>query len=126
LAGSVVESELLVSRVSVEDFSAVVFIGGSGTAGLLNNRAVLDLARRAAATNRVVAASGNAPAILASAGVISGAQVTGLLSVRDRLILAGATYTGAPVQRDGPLVTSAGPQVVPQFVMAIVDALSGR
>ena len=124
--GGVAEAQLLVNRVVVEDFDAVVFIGGPGTAGLLGNRMVLDLARRAAVTNRVIAASGNAPSILADAGVISGARVTGLLAARDRLVLAGAIYTGTPVEKDGPLVTSAGPLVVPQFVMAIRDALAGR
>lgn len=126
MGGSVAEAELLISRVAVETFDAVVFIGGSGTVALPGNRMVLDLARRAVATNRVIAASGNAPIILAEAGIIAGARVTGLLAVRDLLLVAGAAYTGAPVERDGPLVTSVGPQAVPQFVRAIGDALSGR
>ncbi len=125
-AGGVAQSELLVNRVAVENFDAVVFIGGSGAATLLGNQAVLTLAQRAATLRRVVAASGNAPAILANAGIIAGARVTGLLAERDRLLLAGAIYTGSSVERDGPLVTSAGPRVVPQFVMAILDALATR
>jgi putative intracellular protease/amidase len=124
--GGVAQSELLLGRVQAEDFDAVVFIGGPGTVELLNNRMALDLARRAATLNKVVAASGSAPAILANAGIINGARVTGLLAERDRLLLAGGLYTGAPVEKDGPLVTSAGPLVVPQFVMAILDALAGR
>ncbi len=124
--GGVAQAQLLVNRVVLQDFDAVVFIGGPGTASLLGNRMVLDLARRAAVLNRVIAASGNAPGILAEAGIVSGARVTGLLATRDRLVLAGAVYTGNPVEKDGPLVTSAGPLVVPQFVMAIRDALAGR
>lgn len=124
--GGVAEAELLINRVAVENFDAVIFIGGSGTVGLLNNPVVLNLARRAAVTNRVMAASGNAPGILANAGIISGARVTGLLAERDLLLVAGAIYTGAPVEKDGPLVTSTGPLAVPQFVMAILDALGGR
>ncbi|MBN1362661.1 MAG: DJ-1/PfpI family protein [Sedimentisphaerales bacterium] len=125
-AGGVAEAELLVNRVAVENFDAIVFIGGPGTVSLVNNRIVLDLAQRAANLRRVIAASGNAPTILANAGIISGARVTSLLAQRDMLLLAGGIWTGAPVEKDGPLVTSAGPQVVPQFVMAILDALSGQ
>jgi protease I len=124
--GGVAQSELLLGRVRAEEFDAIIFIGGPGTAELLNNRMALDLARRAAALNKVVAASGSAPAILANAGIVAGARVTGLLTERDRLVLAGARYTGNPVEKDGRLVTSAGPLVVPQFVMAILDALAGR
>ena len=124
--GSVAQSDLLLGRVRAEDFDAIIFIGGPGTMELVNNRMALDLARRAAALNKVVAASGSAPAILANAGIIGGARVTGLLASRDMLLLAGGAYTGTPVEKDGPLVTSAGPLVVPQFVMAIRDALAGR
>ncbi len=124
--GGVARSDLLLGRVRAEDFDAIIFIGGPGTVELVNNRMALDLARRAAALNKVVAASGNAPAILANAGIIAGARVTGLLSERDMLLLAGGIYTGTPVEKDGPLVTSAGPLVVPQFVMATLDALAGR
>jgi putative intracellular protease/amidase len=125
-AGGVAEAELLINRISLDGFDAIVFIGGPGTATLVNNRLVLDLARLAAAANKVIAASGNAPGLLASAGIVSGARVTALLAERDKLLAAGAIYTGTTVEKDGRLVTSAGPQVVPQFVMAITDALAGR
>lgn len=120
------QADLSLNQVRIEDFDAVVFIGGVGTINYINNGPALTLARLAAAQGKVLAASGNAPAILASAGVLNGMQATSLLSERDRLIASGATYTGQTVQRDGRLVTSAGAPVIPQFVTAITEALTGE
>lgn len=120
------QSDLSLSQVKVEDFDAFIFIGGVGAIGYIGNTAAQNLVRQVAVQRKVLAASGNAPTILAGAGVLKGARVTALLSERARLVASGAVYTGLPVQRDGPLVTSTGAAVVPQFVTAIVEAMTGQ
>ena len=124
----VIGADLTVGQVKAADFDAIVFVGGIGTTELVNNRIVWDLVHQAAAQRKIMAASGNAPAILAAANVLSGARLTGALEIRDRLTAAGAVYTGRTVEKDGPLVTSMGPgpQIVPVFVRAILDALAGQ
>jgi protease I len=124
--GSVVQADMALNQVKAEDFDVVVFIGGLGTIEYFNNPLAVGLARDAVAQQKVVAASSTAPVILANAGVLRGVRATCLPAERNQLVVAGAIYTGAPVQRDGRIITSTGPLVVPLFVGAILDALAGN
>jgi len=104
----------------------VIFIGGLGTIEYYTNPLAVGLARQAVARQKVLAASSTAPAILANAGVLRGVRATALPAERNRLVAAGAVFTGNAVERDGRIITSTGPLVVPLFAGAIVDALAGN
>ncbi len=84
--------------------------------------------RRAFARRRILAAIGTAPSILANAGVLRGTRATAFISEQDRVAQGGAVYTGAPVEKDGLIITATGPLAAPTFARAILDALgeSGR
>jgi protease I len=118
-----IRADLLLNQANLDNFSAVVFIGGIGTIDYLSNPTVLGLVRQAAARRKVLAASGTAPSILAAAGVLRGARATAYLPEQARLIQGGAMYTGNPVEKDGLAITSTGPQAVPVFVQTILDTL---
>jgi deglycase len=124
--GTVGQADLGLADVKVEEYDAVVFIGGAGAVPYANNARVKDLARQAVTQDKVVAASGTAALILASADVVKSARVTGLAAHQQLLVLAGAAYTGATVERDGSLITSAGPLVAPQFARMIVQTLADQ
>ncbi len=124
--GSSAQADLPLNQVDIDDFDAVVYIGGLGTIEYYNNPLAVELARDAVARQKVVAASSTAPVILANAGVLKGVQATCLPSERNLLIAAGAIFTGAGVERDGRIITSAGPLVVPLFASTIVEALAGN
>ncbi|HPC94231.1 MAG TPA: DJ-1/PfpI family protein [Sedimentisphaerales bacterium] len=124
--GSVAQADLPLNQVKVEDFDAFVFIGGIGTMEYYNNPLAVGLARRAVAQQKVVAASSTAPVILAHAGVLRGIRATCLPAERNQLVAAGAVFTGAAVERDGRIITSTGPLVVPLFASTIVEALAGN
>jgi len=53
-------------------------------------------------------------------------RATSYLSERERLVGAGAIYTGAPVERDRFIITATGPLAAALFGQAIVDTLAGR
>ena len=122
--GAVAEAELGLSEIKIEDYDTVVFIGGAGAVPYASNNQVQKLVRQAVSEKKIVAASGTAALILASADVVKSARVTGLPAHQQLLVLAGAVYTGTAVERDGPLITSAGPLVAPQFARTIVEALA--
>ncbi len=124
--GSVAQADMPLNQVKVEDFDAFVFIGGIGTIEYYNNPLAVGLARRAVAQQKVVAASSTAPVILAHAGVLRGIRATCLPAERNQLAAAGAVFTGAEVERDGRIITSTGPLVVPLFASTIVEALAGN
>ncbi len=125
--GVTAQADLGISDVHPADYSAIIFVGGSGTADLFNARPLWTLIKEAAGQRKVMGASGNAPGILAAAGVLKGARVTGTPDTQGALVQAGAVYTGRAVEKDGPLVTSVGPgpDVVPVFVQAVLEGMAG-
>lgn len=126
MLGRMTEANILVGQLRVEDYDAIIFIGGPGVVEYVANPAALNLAREAVRQRKILAAIDTAPAILANAGVLTGVRATSFLSERNRLILAGAFYTGIPVEQDRLIITSSGPAASMQFGRAVADALTGR
>jgi len=123
MLGGTVRADLLLNQANLDNFNALVFIGGVGAIGYLNNPTVSNLVRQATAKRKVLAAIGTAPSILAGAGALKGARATAYLSEQGRLTQGGAIYTGNPVEKDGITVTATGPLAVAAFARAILDAL---
>jgi len=119
--GNIAEANILVGQLRVEDYDAIIFIGGPGAVEYFVNPAALNLAREAVRQRKILAAICIAPTILANAGV-----ATSFLSERNRLIQAGAVYTGIPVEQDRLIITGSGPMASIQFGRAVADALTGR
>jgi len=126
MLGSVVKAELSLNDLNVEDYDAVIFVGGTGVREYFGDARALNIARNAAVKGKILAAICIAPTILANAGLLEGATVTGFFTERGRLQNAGAAYTGKPVERDGVIITGRGPADAKQFGQAIADALAGR
>jgi len=126
MLGSIAEARILVNQVRVDDYDAIIFIGGSGAAEYFDNPVALNIAREAAHKRKVLAAICIAPTVLANAGVLNGVRVTSFLSERDGLVQAGALYTGAPVERAGLIITGSGPMASVPFGQAVADTLAGR
>jgi SagB-type dehydrogenase family enzyme len=123
MQGGIAEAQILISAIKVDDYDAVVFIGGSGAREYFNDPVAQDIARQAKAKGKVLAAISTAPAILANAGVLSGVKAACYVSQRGRLTKAGANLTGADVERDSTIITGSGTEVVTKFANTIVEAL---
>ena len=126
MLGRVAEATILVNELRVDDYDAIIFIGGAGAMEYFQSRVAWNIARAAAQKRKVVGAICIAPAILANAGLLKGVRVTGFPTERDRLLSAGAFYTGVPVERDGLIITGDGPMASVLFGRAIAEALAGR
>jgi protease I len=124
--GGIAEANILIGQLRIEDYDAIIFIGGIGAAEYVANPIALNLAREAVRNRKILAAIGTAPTILSNAGVLTGVRTTSLLSERDRLVLAGAFYTGTPVEEDRGIITGRDPGAAMQFGRNIADALVGR
>ena len=124
--GGVAEARIPLNQIRVDDYDAIIFIGGTGAMEYFNNPAALDIARNAAAKGKVLAAISIAPTILANAGVLRGVRATSFPSEQAVLQQAGAIYTNNPVERDKQIITATGPIAVTQFAGAIVEALDGK
>ncbi len=124
--GNIAEANILVGQLRVDDYDAIIFIGGLGAVEYVTNPAALNLAREAVRKRKILAAISTAPTILANAGVLTGVRATSFLSERNTLILSGAVYTGIPVEQDRLIITGRDPAASIQFGRAVADALAGR
>jgi len=124
MAGGLAQTDLLLSQVTVDNYDGVAFIGGTGAVEYLRSVPVQNLARQVAARRKVLAAIGTAPSILANAGLLRGSRVTAYLTEQERIVQAGAVYTGNAAEKDGLIVTATGPLATSLFVRAILDGLA--
>lgn len=124
--GNVAEASIPVNRLQVDDYDAIIFIGGPGAVEYVRSPATTNIIRETVRKGKVLAAIGVAPTILANANVLAGIRATSFLSEQDVLVQAGAIYTGFPVERERLIITATGPPAALQFGRAIVEALAGR
>jgi len=123
MLGGRAEATVLLQNIDVGAYDAIVFVGGSAAQRYFTDPIALDIARRAAALKKVVAAISTAPTILANAGLLAGVRVTAFPTERQVLRDAGAVYTGEAVERAGRIITARAPETARQFGRAIVEAL---
>lgn len=115
MLGLMVTPDATLEQVRAADFDLVVFVGGYGAEAYYDDPQAHRLASDAAKAGRPLGAICVAPTILANAGLLHGKQATVWESQAKALIAKGATYTKAPVQRDGSIVTADGPTSAAQF-----------
>ena len=122
--GMTVDAELGLDEVDPDDYEAVVFVGGSGAAGLFNDPSAHRIAVSAHTSGSVLGAICIAPSILGHAGLLAGVRATAFPSQREDLAIHGAHFTGDPVEVDGRIVTANGPDAAREFgerVTALLD-----
>lgn len=124
MLGGTVRPDMLMSDINVSDFDAIVFIGGAGASQYWNDDVAHKLARDAFNTNKIVAAICIAPVTLAKAGILNGRRATVWSTEAGQLrVIGGAIYTGNDVERDGNIITAAGPFAASKFGDELVKAL---
>ncbi|MDP3630622.1 MAG: DJ-1/PfpI family protein [Actinomycetota bacterium] len=121
--GMLARAEVALNEVSPDRYDAIVFVGGAGASVYFDDLDAHALARAMHAAGKVVGAICVAPSTLAHAGLLRGKNATAFASQRDDLIAHGATWTGAPVEIDGSIVTANGPAASQDFGLAIADLL---
>jgi putative intracellular protease/amidase len=109
--------DMLMDDVQLGDFDVILFAGGDGvsSASWLNDRAAHRLAQQAMEQEVVIAAIGDAPALLARAGLLEGRTVTvlhdpGRNQIADEWIRdiesLGAIFVDQSPVHDGSLITA--------------------
>jgi protease I len=121
--GAVVTPDISLGEVKVEDYGAILFIGGGGSSIYFDNEIAHNIARDAQAKGKVLGAICIAPSILANAGLLKGKKVTSFPSEQSSLRAKGAEFTGNGVTVDGKLVTADGPASAREFGRAVAKLL---
>jgi len=112
------------NHIPLQEFDAIVFVGGPGAREYFTNHDALDLVRKAIYEDKVLAAICIAPSILANAGVLAGHKATCFPEEQYNLEDKGAFYTGRLVERDKKIITGNGPQASEEFGKLILKAIS--
>jgi len=121
--GMKVTPDILVDQVNVEDYHAVIFVGGPGATEYWDDPKAHSIAKETVAAGKVLGAICIAPVTLANAGVLDGKRATVFSSEKGKLEATGVTYTGADVEVDGKIITGNGPNAATKFGEAIAQAL---
>ena len=127
--GGEAKIDLAVDNLLVDDFDAVLFIGGAGVIEYVNNSHFHRIARETLEKNKVLGAICVAPMILAKAGVLKGKKATVWSSPMNKnpikvLEENGAIYQDETVIKDGNIITANGPMAADQFAQTIVETLT--
>lgn len=126
MLGAVVTPQILIDKVKVEEYSAVVFVGGIGAQEYFNHPVAHKIVKEAVSKGKILGAICIAPRILAEAGVLKGKRATVWVSEGKTLEEKGAYYTGKSVEIDGNIVTASGPQAAEEFAKNILKLLKSK
>jgi len=123
--GRTVTPDLKLEQVKVDDYDAVIFVGGTGSAAYFNDSRALSMAKGAFEKGKKTCAICIAPVTLANAGVLKGKRATVFDGDYVKMIKAkGAIYTGKPIEVDGNVITANGPAAAREFGRTIARELS--
>ncbi|MCM8777970.1 MAG: DJ-1/PfpI family protein [Candidatus Omnitrophica bacterium] len=123
--GGTTQADISLKDVKVDEYEAIIFIGGPGAADYFIDKTALNLAKEAYQKDKVVGAICIAPGILARAGILKGKKATVYPSELDTLKNAGAVCVNRSVVIDGKIITANGPDAAESFGKEIVKLLGG-
>lgn len=121
--GAEVVVDFAVDDIAVEDFDAVVFVGGGGMISLVNDSRFINLAKKFNDAGKIVAAICIAPMILGNAGLLQGKKATLHPSAKQEFIQTGADYQNKDVVIDGEIITACGPNAAEEFGKTLAEVL---
>jgi len=123
--GMRLKPDVTFDTLNLDDYAAVVFIGGMGTRDYWDNTDAQDLARKAVESGKVVGAISTAPVILARAGLLDGKDATVYFSESKQITDRGAKYTAGTVAVADKIITCKGPEAAEKFALALIKYLGG-
>ena len=122
--GYVAESDLTFDDVRIDDYEAVLVLGGRAPEYLRHDRRVLDIVRGFDAAQKWVFAICHGVQILAAADLVRGKRVTAYEHCRWEIQAAGGDYVSADqAVRDGRVVTGQTWQSHPEFYRLVFQCL---
>ncbi|MGV8171339.1 MAG: DJ-1/PfpI family protein [Candidatus Woesearchaeota archaeon] len=132
--GGTFDIEHTLSELNVNNYNAIVFVGGPGTPLLRNDSNAVRIAKDAITSNKVLGAICWSPTILAKAGILkdknatvwSGPDTELSMYTSEYLQEQGAIYTGQDVTIDGNIITADGPGSAQKYAETIWKKLTEK
>jgi protease I len=121
--GAQVAPDTIAAKVSVDDFDAIIVLGGYATEKMRLCQPMVRLVAQADDHGKILCAIGHGPQLLISADVLRDRMVTGYHTITIDMRNAGAQVVDEPVVIDGNLITSREAADLPHFLDAIAETL---
>jgi len=118
--GMKVKSDTSFYNVNVNNFSALILIGGTGSKAYWKNEALHKIIKKFFDSKKVIAAICSSPVTLAKAGILQNKKATCYSEDKMELINAGIDYQDKNVVVDGNVVTAENVQSALQFIEAVL------
>jgi protease I len=118
--GMKVKSDTNFYNVNVNNFSAFILIGGTGSKAYWKNEALHKIIKKFFDSKKVVAAICSSPIILAKAGILQNKNATCYSEYKMELINAEIDYQDKNVVVDGNVVTANDSHSALQFAEAVL------
>lgn len=124
--GGEAKIDITLEDVHVDDYDAVIFVGGSGALKHLNNELSYRICRETVERNKLLASICISPVILAKAGVLRGKKATVWNSPLEQqpvklLQENGVIYIHQDVVQYGNIITASGPEAAREFGEKILE-----
>lgn len=113
-----------VDQVEAAEFDGLVIPGGYAPDIMRRSERLLQLTREIYHAGKPVAFICHAGWVPISAGIVRGRRGTSVRAIRDDLVNAGMIWEDSPVVVDGNLISSRTPADLPDFMRALIAALS--
>ena len=127
IRGTSVAVDVALEQVNVNDYDAIIFIGGLGACPYYNDNKALSIATEAFCNGKKICAICVSPLILAKSGILKGKHATvydqNITGLAQMLQEEGAIYTRTQVEVDGNIITANGPKAAREFGHTIAREL---
>lgn len=126
MLGGKATTKRTINDVNVDDFDAIMIVGGIGSKKYLwNNEDLIDLVKKFYKKGKIVSAICLSPVILAKAGILKGKKATvyPVKEAMDILKENGAEYVDEGVVTDGNIITAKDPEFTIVFGNKIAEML---
>lgn len=126
--GGEVNVDLTLDKLKVDDYDAIIFIGGSGALKYTEDETCWKIAQESVQKEKILGAICVGPVILARAGILSGKKATVWSSPLDKSAVKvlkeeGAIFEDTEIVQDENIITANGPQAARKFGETILRAL---
>jgi len=119
--GFPMESDLSPNQVDLDEVVAVIIPGGFAPDKMRQNKAMVNLVKKAFNACKVIAAICHGGWMLVEADICKGKDVTGFIAIATDLKNAGGNYIDKEVVVDDNLITSRIPSDLPAFCRAALE-----
>lgn len=119
-------SDVGFSEVNMAEYDGLLVPGGWAPDKLRRSPEVVKLVREAHRKKKIIGQICHAGWVLISAKILNGIKVTSTPGIKDDMENAGAIWLDEPVVVDENIISSRRPSDLPQYMHAILDALSRK